>query len=535
LRISKVEFRHFRRFTHLEILDIPREAQLVVLVGPNGSGKSSVFDGLNWWHRKTTRISHNWDESYYFKEGAQSKNWDETVEVHFHDAEPRNIEKSSMYFRTAYRNDPDFQIHSFSRVGAPYESPTFARAIDNDQSVSDNYQRLVHKTTAAMYDESNDDRTIGEVRHELIGKLQESMSRIFDDLVLNNIGDPLGEGTFTFRKGEVDSFPYKNLSSGEKAVFDLLLDLLVKLEYYPEALFFIEEPEAHIHTALQGPMLREMLNIMPDRSQLWITTHSLGIMRMAKELAQGSKEKVVFLDFADRDFDRHTKISPSSPDGLIWEKFLSLALGDFSVALAPNIVILCEGSLDGTRRKDFDAQIYRRIFQKDYPEIVFVSGGSCNELTDPAHKGYQLLRHVLPGTKIYRLVDRDDRTVEEVSELNSNGVIVTSRRNMESYLFDDEILRKLALHRNVDQKTIDDILDAKEHAIACSVKNGNPRDDIKSAASGIYTRIRKILDGERLGSNTDAFMRDTLAPLITSETNAFADMKHDIIDHVYGR
>ena len=90
-------------------------------------------------------------------------------------------------------------------------------------------------------------------------------------------------------------------------------------------------------------------------------------------------------------------------------EFLSLARDDFSVALAPKIVILCEGSLDGTRWKDFDAQIYRRIFQREYSEIAFVSGGSCNELADAAHKGYQLLRHVLPGTKVFRLVDRDDR------------------------------------------------------------------------------------------------------------------------------
>jgi predicted ATPase len=43
MHISKEFAEDFRRFTKLEIVDIPITAKLVVLAGPNGNGKS-LFD-----------------------------------------------------------------------------------------------------------------------------------------------------------------------------------------------------------------------------------------------------------------------------------------------------------------------------------------------------------------------------------------------------------------------------------------------------------------------------------------------------------
>jgi recombinational DNA repair ATPase RecF len=44
MHISKVMAEDFKRFTKLEILDIPATAKLVILAGANGNGKSSLFD-----------------------------------------------------------------------------------------------------------------------------------------------------------------------------------------------------------------------------------------------------------------------------------------------------------------------------------------------------------------------------------------------------------------------------------------------------------------------------------------------------------
>ena len=61
------------------------------------------------------------------------------------------------------------------------------------------------------------------------------MISVFGDLSLNTITDPLGSnqgsGAFYFQKGTVDSYHYKNLSGGEKAAFDLILDLHLKRRF----------------------------------------------------------------------------------------------------------------------------------------------------------------------------------------------------------------------------------------------------------------------------------------------------------------
>lgn len=122
------------------------------------------------------------------------------------------------------------------------------------------------------------------------------MADIFDDLILNSIGNPLENGSFYLKKGKIDSFHYKNLSAGEKSAFDLLLDLILKIEYYDDSILFIDEPEIHMHTKLQGKLLEEIYNIIPDKCQLWITTHSFSMIKKAKELLQEDQNSIAILD-----------------------------------------------------------------------------------------------------------------------------------------------------------------------------------------------------------------------------------------------
>lgn len=46
MRITKIELVNFKRFTQLEISNIPESSKLVVVIGSNGSGKSSLFDAF---------------------------------------------------------------------------------------------------------------------------------------------------------------------------------------------------------------------------------------------------------------------------------------------------------------------------------------------------------------------------------------------------------------------------------------------------------------------------------------------------------
>lgn len=198
MRVASIKLRNFKRFTDLEIAEIPKSAKLVVVVGPNGSGKSSLFDALAHWHRFNT-FHHTGEMRYYRKLEDESFEWGKAVSVNLHDgAVPK---KGSLYIRTAYRNDPEFQIDGINRPENPAETVRIHRLIENDQSVSQNYRRLVYETMAGVYSEANDSKTVRALREELIGTVRESMKRVFGDLILNNVADPLGGGTFFFQKG----------------------------------------------------------------------------------------------------------------------------------------------------------------------------------------------------------------------------------------------------------------------------------------------------------------------------------------------
>ena len=99
----------------------------------------------------------------------------------------------------------------------------------SDERVLLNYERLVSMSLEAMFNESNNLKSVAEVRDLLVGRIRESLFSIFgNDFRFDGIGDPLTDGTFLFSKGTAKGYLYKNLSGGERAAFDLVLDMVVK-------------------------------------------------------------------------------------------------------------------------------------------------------------------------------------------------------------------------------------------------------------------------------------------------------------------
>ncbi len=526
MRISSIKLKGFKRFTDLHITEIPKAAKLVVIVGPNGCGKSSLFDALIHWHRRTAGYGMNQDKVYYQKHSEDSIDWHQSVDVTLHDGtQPK---KGMLYVRTAYRNDPDFSVDGISRPANPSESVRITRAIDNDQTVSDNYRRLVYDTMAGIYDETNDAKTVRILREELIGGVRDSMMRVFGDLLLNSVSDPLGAGAFYFEKGTVKSYHYKNLSGGEKAAFDLILDLHVKRRFFTDAVYCVDEVETHLHTRVQGALLKEMVNILPEACQLWVTTHSLGVLRAAQEMIASDPASVCLIDFDGVDPDVPLELIPSSLGRVTWEKLLSITLDDLSQRIAPKIVVICEGSSVGTRRKDFDAEIYNRILGSRHTDILFVSGGSSDQVTATGVSVRDALRHILPASKFSSLADRDDKSEAEVIEIEAKGTLVLPQRNLESFLFADDVIEAL-LTREEKIAQLPAALQLKRQSLANSASRGNAPEDLKSAAGEIYTELKKLLGLQRCGNTADAFMRDTLAPLVAPPMPTYEALKSAII------
>lgn len=540
MKIKKIELNNFKRFTHLIVEDIPETAKLVVLVGPNGSGKTSFMESMNHYY-KYAGYGNIGDYHYLSKTGNtedfNNSQWyaraSKIVSIDFHDASlPKGIGNSNdikghFYFRSAYRNEPEFQIDSMRRQHDPTESIRLESLIQNDQTVSTNYQRLIANTISGVYDNGNDAKTVAALREELIGKIRTAIERVFEDLEFSSLGNPLQNGDFYFTKGITRDFSYRNLSAGEKSAFDLILDMVVQSKYYPDAIYCIDEPETHMHTKLQGRVLRELYLLIPGQSQLWLSTHSIGMLQEAEEIEKELPGTVAFLDFGGKDFDTDQVIRPAKIGRAVMDKFYELAFGDFAKLMLPKTIVFCEGDPNGKTRKDFDKIIYSTIFADTHPEAFFISGGSCNNIENIEKTHGEIISTLLQNSQIIKIVDRDDRSPQEVANLAKSGIRVLKRRNLESYVLDDAVIKKLCDEVGKPEEYAACIQE-KQQALTDSVSRGNAPDDFKKASGGIYISLKRHLSLTQCGNNPDPFMRDTLSPLITPDMDVYKELEAEI-------
>ena len=538
MRLATAHFVGFKRFTDTTIAEIPSTAKLVILAGPNGSGKSSMFDAFRSWHAANGGVGFGWDETYGTKIGTPSVSWPDHVQLTFHSPIPSGPEerKKLVYIRSAFRNEADFQVSNFNRLASPLDSPRINRLIDNDISVSDNYQRLIMKTIDGIYDTSiPDDVTKGELRERIIGEVRRTMTKVFPDLLLTGVGgigagSASTTGTFYFEKGTSEGFLYKNLSAGEKAVFDLVLDTVIKREFYDDSIWCVDEPETHLNTRVQGVLLHTLLDLLPEACQLFLASHSIGFMKEAWEIAKANPEMVCFIDMQDANFDQPTTLTPVKPSRGFWLRTLDVALGDLASLVAPEQLVLCEGrpAKSGLDRKAaFDATCYRKIFASEFPNTDFMSVGNSDDVSNDKLELGGAIQALSTGTRILRLIDKDMRSPEEVAALEKEGVRVLSRRSIESYLLDDEVISALCIKEGQPDR-IDEALAIAREELQESVKRGNDADDWKSSAGAIYTRLRRLLTLTDAGSDWNAFARDSLAPLLTPDLNVYQDLRKDV-------
>ena len=206
---------------------------------------------------------------------------------------------------------------------------------------------------------------------------------------------------------------------------------------------------------------------------------------------------------------------------------LHVALDDMASLITPSQIVICEGTPNSTTTNDtlaHDATCLDRIFSNEYPDTKFLGGGNCHDIISDKHALIGAIQALSQGASIIRVVDRDDRSTDEITNLTQNNIQVLSRRHFESYLFDDEVLEALCDYTGqADKKQA--VIAAKNAALQNSVNRGNPYDDIKSASGEMYNEIKQILSLSGAGNNARAFMLSTLAPLITPNLRVYNELK----------
>ena len=525
MRVKTVKLVGFKRFDHLTIDLGPTPKKIIAMIGPNGCGKSSIFDAFEQ-QLKNFRSYGQENEEFYSKglfyninpDNEQYKQRKVTVTPH-----SGSLDRKSFYIRTSYRFTPRIEIEVIGHLPGildSHDEPISTIALD--QRLQTNYQRLLGASYTAF---TKGDRTGDQVREELIGRINSILCNILD-VRISDLGNPLeARGQIYFEKGNTINFPFANLSSGEKEVIDLVIDLVVKSKEYTETVYCIDEPELHLNTAIQRKLLVEINKLIPDKCQLWVATHSIGFIRA---LQNELKDECQILDFSEKDyFTGNQSIKPIVPNRRNWMRIFETALDDLTDLVAPKQIIYCEGRAEpGPNKieKGLDAQIYENIFSNTFPDTVFVSSGGNTELDQRRDITIKILGKVFKGIEIWVLKDRDmasgklanesDRRTYLVNNLPHHRVL--KRFELENYLFDKEILSKYCQSMGLT------FCEKDYHDCAPDINNEQIKDKINQIKNccGIKTSI-----------SADTFKLN-LSKCITEETKVYEELRECIFNRV---
>ena len=500
--INKLQLKNFKRFTDLTVDLAPQPPKgvanqedenlpkLVLLIGANGSGKSCIFDAFEAintlvLNKKLLQANEKIPSGYLTglglpdndycskKKDIKDKNGYELIidfdkEKHFNfhyksTSETNIIGESSVdtnleignyfYGRSAFRYTP--RINK-TTIGS---NTNFERDLNRPKTYID--------VDTKRFDDDIDkifNNFLKEIKQK--NNAQENFNNALNTAFINIFGDtntslryedfdsPVdGQSVqFWFKKGSL-KVPYDYLSAGEKMVFELLLNLYARKHLYQDSIVFFDEIDLHLNTSLQFDLLKEITeNWIPDNSQVWIASHSLGFIDYARQYERG-----VIIDFDSLDFDREQVLKPESK-----------GLKNYEIAVPANLIqdlfrgkqiFICENKND---------QIFNSLL---LAEKLFVG----------VHDKNSILIEVKKNTNYFALRDRDYLTDEEIRKAKEKykNLFILDYYCIENYLYHPENLLELNL-KDFDIKDYEKEIINQNNLKKEKIKIDHLKDDRKS-------------------------------------------------------
>lgn len=437
MKIKEVYIKNFKRFTDLQLTDIPIGTKLVLLIGTNGSGKSCVFDAFEYIASGTKEGSTIKPNNFYSDKKYYSKNNISPTEV-FIETDKGNFRRffdpntsghnsrytgtepypeKKFYGRSAVRFQPRLEK---TVIGTPIsieldtDRPLYY--IDKDLRFENDIDLLLMEVVQKVFSDLNK-QTVGKIDEIKIflQKINDGLSRIFShssvsQLQLINFLTP-AEGKpaqLIFKKG-ISEVTYDFLSSGEKEIINLLINLFTRSKIFTDSIYFIDEMDAHLNTTLQYQVIKEITEFwIPSNSQLWTASHSLGFIQYAKE-----SDKAVIFDLDDLDFDRQQILFPEVKSK---SELYEIAVGK---EILP---FLFKG--------------FRTIFIEN-EDIRFYGLLKIKDTFFVKEKNKAGVFHKCTSGNVDGLIDRDFLTDEDIVELKRNypNLFILTYYCVENYLF----------------------------------------------------------------------------------------------------
>lgn len=534
MKIKRIQLKNgYKRFHDLTIDLGDNPARIVALLGPNGCGKSSVFDGMLFRQQVHSPIGNEGQkaESYHSMLGEPSFSYQNIV-IDFVDGDFAKVysdksqkgeENTIFSFRSPYRYNRELKINevkSLDRIEKNYYGASSTSAID--QKMEENYRRLF-----AHFNNYRDEHDLkpSEAKKAIIGELNSSLQRCLEIKIdsLGNVEDNKGSLFFT-KYDQQKPYEFDVLSSGEKEVVDIILDLYLRKDRYSDTIFIIDEPELHVNTSIQKLLLMEIEKLIGPNCQIWIATHSIGLMRgLQTELKDMCQ--IIHFQPGDNFASEAITLTPIKKNHSSWRKIFRTALDDLTTLVSPRQIIYCEGRdvPVGGVDKGFDARVYNQVFGEEFPEALFVSSGGNTELDQRSEIAIKILSKVFEDLEILVLKDRDFKSNRKASSSDRDQYLKTAPKNhrmlrrfeIENYLYDEEILRAFCAVKGVvfDKDTYDSFVS----------------DIINSDIKAHVGKIKQCCFVDVNVSNEEFQLQ--LAKCITENTRVYGELRSAIFDH----
>ncbi len=267
--------------------------RIVAIVGKNGSGKSRLLNQIEKYSEYISKSQladkylgdlpkNIFNENHYLYESKRLK----------FGADILNKAKQALARYTIRINNPiQNKKYSVGQISNLVNTKKFDKRVTNKlatihpESIFEYFRHLCMRYNSLIFENIDTFKKIDSVNNQEANhyfKLKENIEFF--------LGKELDSRLETANKDNPEAFigfnerllTYEMLSPGERILiyyafilfsYEINNEILIN-----EAIIIIDEPELHLHSSLQQEIIDKLYNLIKDKGQLWIATHSISLL-----------------------------------------------------------------------------------------------------------------------------------------------------------------------------------------------------------------------------------------------------------------
>ena len=261
------------------------------------------------------------------------------------------------------------------------------------------------------------------------------------------------------RHPQGESFSIAEMSDGERNAMIIAAHVITA---EPGTLLVIDEPERHLHRSIIQPFLSAVFAERSKDCAFIVATHEIALPLANPEARVLMLRSCQWISNRCHAWDAQVL----KPDSELPED-LKLAILGFR-----NKILFVEGKPGG-----LDFSLYYALF----PELSVIPKGTCVEVQKAVFglRGSQDVHHV----EAFGLIDRDNRTAQDIEELTEKGVFALETYSVEALYYCSDAIGAVA-HRQADSLGVDanELIKSAKQRTLDALKSDSDRTSERMAA-----------------------------------------------------